>query len=135
PAIGGGRRTVRLLRLHTSLKPRAQVTSCPTPDPSCRRRRLVMTFKILDPTVPPEPTESSLAKRESGLDGKVLGLLDNSKVNGDRLLDLVRLELGARYDLREVVVMTKAGASTVADDAMLDALASRCDVVVTAIGY
>jgi hypothetical protein len=65
-----------------------------------------MTFKILDPTVPPEPTESSLAKRESGLDGKVLGLLDNSKVNGDRLLDLVRQELGARYDLREVVVMT-----------------------------
>ena len=93
-----------------------------------------MTIKILDPTVRPEPTQSSLAKRESGLDGKVLGLLDNSKVNGDRLLDLVRQELGARYDLREVVVMTKAGASTVADDAMLDALASRCDVVVTAIG-
>jgi hypothetical protein len=30
--------------------------------------------------------------------------------------------------------MTKAGASTTADTAMLDALASRCDVVVTAIG-
>lgn len=93
-----------------------------------------MIIKILDPTVPAEPMESSLAKREAGLDGKVLGLLDNSKVNGDRLLELVREELGARYDLREVVVMTKAGASTVAEDAMLDALASRCDVVVTAIG-
>jgi len=93
-----------------------------------------MTIKILDPTVKPEPTQSSLAKRESGLDGKVLGLLDNSKVNGDRLLDLVRQELAVRYDLREVVVMTKGGASIVADDAMLDALASRCDVVVTAIG-
>ena len=93
-----------------------------------------MIVKILDPTVAPEPTESVVAKREAGLDGVVLGLLDNSKVNGDRLLALVREELGARYDLREVVVMTKAGASTVADDAMLDALASRCDVVVTAIG-
>ena len=93
-----------------------------------------MIVKILDPTVAPEPTESVFAKREAGLDGKVLGLLDNSKVNGDRLLELVREELGARYDLREVIVMTKAGASTVADGTMLDALASRCDVVVTAIG-
>jgi hypothetical protein len=93
-----------------------------------------MTIKILDPTVPPERAESSLAKRVAGLDGKVLGLLNNGKVNGDRLLTLVREELGARYDLRDVVVMTKAGASIVADDAMLEALASRCDVVVTAIG-
>ncbi len=93
-----------------------------------------MIVKILDPTVAPEPTESAFAKRESGLDGKVLGLLDNSKVNGDRLLTLVRDELGARYDLRDVVVMRKAGASVPATDELLDALAARCDVVVTAIG-
>ena len=93
-----------------------------------------MSVKILDPTVPAEPTDVTVAKRERGLDGKVLGLLDNTKVNGDRLLTLVREELGRRYDLREVVSMRKAGASTTADAAMLDALASRCDVVVTAIG-
>jgi len=93
-----------------------------------------MTIKILDPTVAPDVTESVRAKRVSGLDGKVLGLLNNSKVNGDRLLALVRDELGARYDLREVVVMTKPGASITADDATLESLASRCDVVVTAIG-
>ena len=93
-----------------------------------------MTIKILDPTVAAGPATSILAKRDLGLDGKVLGLLANSKVNGDRLLDLVRAELAARYDVRDVVVMTKAGASTVADAALLDALASRCDVVVTAIG-
>jgi hypothetical protein len=91
-------------------------------------------IKILDPTVAAAPAEAALAKRERGLDGKVLGLLENSKVNGDRLLALVRAELGARYDLRDVVVMTKPGASVPADDAMLEALASRCDVVVTAIG-
>jgi hypothetical protein len=93
-----------------------------------------MIVKILDPTVQPERAESSLAKRVTGLDGKVLGLLNNSKVNGDRLLALVRDELASRYDLRDVVVMTKPGASVVADDAMIEALASRCDVVVTAIG-
>jgi hypothetical protein len=93
-----------------------------------------MTLKILDPTVPAEPTEVIAAKRERGLDGKVLGLLDNTKVNGDRLLVLVREELATRYDLREVVSLRKAGASTTAEPAMLDALAARCDVAVTAIG-
>jgi len=93
-----------------------------------------MTITILDPTVAPDVTEAVMAKRVTGLDGKVLGLLANGKVNGDRLLTLVRDELGARYDVREVVVMTKPGASVTADDATLEALASRCDVVVTAIG-
>ena len=93
-----------------------------------------MLVKILDPTLAPEPTESVFAKREAALDGKVLGLLNNSNVNGDRLLDLVREELGARYDFRDIVVMTKPGASVPADEAMLASLASRCDVVVTAIG-
>jgi hypothetical protein len=91
-------------------------------------------IKILDPTVHAEPTESSLAKRERALDGKVLGLLDNTKVNGGRLLDLVRQELGTRYEIREVVAVAKKGASTTADETMLDALAAQCDVVVTAIG-
>ena len=93
-----------------------------------------MIVKILDPTVQPERAEAVTAKRVSALDGKVLGLLANGKVNGDRLLALVRDELGARYDIREVVTMAKKGASVTADDAMLEALASRCDVVVTAIG-
>ncbi len=91
-------------------------------------------IRILDPTVQPDRTHAALAKREPGLDGKVLGLLANGKVNADHLLALVREQLGARYDLREVVVMTKPNASRAADDAILDALASRCDVAVTAIG-
>ena len=93
-----------------------------------------MTLRILDPTVPAQTAEAPVAKRERTLDGKVVGLLDNSKVNGDRLLRLVAEELGRRYDVREVVAMRKRGASVTADDAMLDALAARCDVVVTAIG-
>ena len=93
-----------------------------------------MIVKILDPTVQPERAEAATAKRVTGLDGKVVGLLNNGKVNGDQLLALVRDELATRYDIRDVVAMTKRGASVVADDAMLEALASQCDVVVTAIG-
>jgi DNA-binding transcriptional regulator LsrR (DeoR family) len=94
-----------------------------------------MTLRILDPTVAADDaTDSTVAKRVPGLDGKVLGLLHNGKVNGDRLLDLVREQLTRRYGLRDVIVVRKPSASRVAEDAVLDRLARECDAVVTAIG-
>jgi hypothetical protein len=92
-----------------------------------------MPIKILDPTVLPDRAESALAPRLSALDGKVLGLLANGKVNADHLLDLVREGLEARYRVREVVARAKPSASRVADAETLRELA-RCDAVVTAIG-
>jgi hypothetical protein len=92
-------------------------------------------MKILDPTVrPDDATEVSVAKRLPDLTGKVLGLLHNGKVNGDHLLELVREQLAARYDVREVVVVRKPSASRVAEPDVLDRLARECDAVVTAIG-
>jgi len=94
-----------------------------------------MTIKILDPMVAAdEATDVTVAKRVGDLDGKVLGLLHNGKVNGDRLLDLVREQLAARYRLRDVVVVRKPSASRVAEPDVLDRLAQECDAVVTAIG-
>lgn len=93
-----------------------------------------MTIKILDPTIAADHAESTMAKRVAELDGKVLGLLSNSKVNGDHLLELVRERLAARYRIKNVVTMTKSNASRVADEALIEALARDCDVVVTAIG-
>jgi hypothetical protein len=83
---------------------------------------------------PDETADVVAAKRLGDLDGKVLGLLHNGKVNGDRLLDLVREQLAARYGLRDVVVVRKPSASRVAEGAVLDRLARECDAVVTAIG-
>jgi len=94
-----------------------------------------MTLKILDPTVSADEAAAvAVAKRVTDLDGKVLGLLHNGKVNGERLLEHVREQLAARYRLRDVVIVRKASASRVADDADLDRLARECDAVVTAIG-
>jgi hypothetical protein len=94
-----------------------------------------MPLKILDPTVSAgEATDTTVARRVGDLDGKVLGLLHNGKVNGDHLLALVRAQLAARYGLLDVVVVGKPSASRTADPAVLDRLARECDVVVTAIG-
>jgi hypothetical protein len=93
-----------------------------------------MPIKILDPTVLPDPAETGLAPRLPGLDGVVLGLLANGKVNADRLLDLVREGLASRYRVREVIARAKPSASRVADPEVLRELAARCDAVVTAVG-
>lgn len=91
-------------------------------------------IKILDPTVEPDRAEATMAPRVPSLDGKVLGLLANGKVNADHLLDLVREGLEARYRLRGVVVRVKPSASRVAEPETLGELARDCDAVVTAIG-
>ena len=93
-----------------------------------------MSIRILDPTISPERAEAALAARVADLDGKAIGLLANGKVNGDHLLDLVREGLASRYRLGRVVTLQKPGASRIADEALLEALARDCDVVVTAIG-
>jgi hypothetical protein len=93
-----------------------------------------MHIRMLDPTVAPDLVEATAAKRLGGLDGKVLGLLANGKVNGDALLELVREELAARYQLQAVVLRAKPNASRVAPAEIMEDLAARCDAVVTAIG-
>ena len=46
-------------------------------------------FRILDPTVMPLPDSTLLAPRPEELNGRVVGLLSNSKRNADKLLDAV----------------------------------------------
>ncbi len=91
-------------------------------------------LRILDPTIGPEPTESARASRVAALDGKVLGLLSNGKVNAERLLGLVREGIETRYRVRDVVTVAKPSATRVATPEMLQDLARRCDAVITAIG-
>jgi hypothetical protein len=93
----------------------------------------VTPLRILDPTVGPDRAESALAPRVPELDDKVLGLLANGKVNAERLLELVREGLEARYRLREVITVTKPSATRVAAPEVLEQL-GHCDAVVTAIG-
>lgn len=91
-------------------------------------------IRILDPTVLPDHAETALAPRLPALDGKVVGLLANGKVNADRLLDLLRAELETRHRLAAVVMRVKPSATRVAGAELLAELARRCDAVVTAIG-
>jgi hypothetical protein len=94
----------------------------------------VTALRILDPTVGPDAVAAALAPRLATLDGMVLGLLANGKVNADHLLDRVREGLQARFRLRDVVTAVKSTATRPAPPELLRQLAGRCHAVVTAIG-
>ncbi len=73
------------------------------------------------------------ADRLTGLQGKVGGFLGNRKGNADSLLLSIRELLDKHFELSDTVVMDKFIYSRPAADSVIDALAARCDFVVTAI--
>lgn len=92
-----------------------------------------VTVEIWDPTLkisdvmPPAP-------RPSSLDGKVLGLLDNTKEKAGIFLSTLAERIGERYALARVVPRRKASYSRTASDEIIAELSESCDAVITAMG-
>ena len=91
-------------------------------------------LEVLDPTQEPIPQDAVLAPRPDTLDGKVLGLLANSKRNADAILQVVHDVLADRYEFARVVSVDKGNASRPCPADIMDGLADECDVVITASG-
>ena len=89
---------------------------------------------VLDPTTGPEEGGLELAPRSGSLEGKIVGLLDNSKPNSDEILRYVGEILRERYGVAELVFASKSDSSTSAPSDILDQLVQRCHFAVTGIG-
>jgi hypothetical protein len=89
---------------------------------------------LLDPTDREVLQRRALAPRLRAVRGKVGGFLDNRKQNADVLLQRLATRLSADYGLAEAIHRAKFIYSRVAEPALLDELAERCDFVVAAIG-
>ena len=89
---------------------------------------------ILDPTSPPLPVDARLATRPDDLNGKVLGLLNNSKANAEALLEEVGDLLAERYNFSKVIRNAKPNASTPCPENIVKEMAESCDVLITANG-
>lgn len=90
-------------------------------------------IRLLSPLAAPRPATAKAAPRLATLDGKVLGLLNNSKPNADRLLARLHARLAERYALAGVVQVRKDTSTRPAPVAILAALAGA-DFVLTAVG-
>ena len=91
-------------------------------------------IEVLDPTVDPIPAEAVIARRPETLDGTVIGLLANGKRNSVELLEMVQEVLADRYEFKSVVARNKGNASRPCPADLLDELAEKCEVVITASG-
>ncbi len=91
-------------------------------------------LRLLDPTVEALPDSTVLAPRPERLDGKIVGLLSNSKPNADKLMDAVFALLQDTYDFKDVVRLNKGDASRPAPKHIMDELLEKCDLVITATG-
>lgn len=87
---------------------------------------------ILDPTIH-VPAGLNLAARLASLDGKTLGLLDNSKEKAEVFLAAIADRLVAQFQVAQVIQRRKPTYSRVAPPSMIAEL-SACDAVITAMG-
>lgn len=91
-------------------------------------------LQVLDPTAAPIPEHAIVAKRPDTLDGLVVGLLANGKLNSEEMLEMVQEILADRYDFKSIVARNKGNASRPCPDGILAELVEKCDVVITASG-
>jgi hypothetical protein len=90
------------------------------------------TVTVYEPVARETPQQDALAPRWETLDGKVIGLLDNTKDRVDVLLDEVKNLLAEDFPNAEFRYFRKESVSGVSDALM--AQVASCNAVITAIG-
>jgi hypothetical protein len=87
---------------------------------------------VYDPTAEEDKSQSKLAARLPSLDGKVIGLLDNTKDLVGVLLDEVRQQLQKDFPQARFRNFRKESVSGIKPDLLEQAL--TCDAIVGAVG-
>ena len=92
-----------------------------------------MPITVLNPTSLSEARPVRVAQRLDSLAGRLVGILDNGKLNSDRILRQVETMLLEQLGAREVLWRRKHDFSRPAPAALLGELGA-CDAIITGIG-
>ena len=90
-------------------------------------------LKVFEPTASERIDIDNLASRPTTLNGKVLGLLNNTKDQSDIILDQLEHQLKDQFDDTEVKYYRKPSVSGM-PGSMRKQLAHEVDVMITATG-
>ncbi len=91
-------------------------------------------MELLDPMLDATPQSLAYVPRPASLQGKRIGLIENTKFNSDRLLQKIGDILKAEYGVAETRMWRKQNSSVPADDAIIAELRQTCDAMVAGIG-
>jgi urease gamma subunit len=89
---------------------------------------------FIDPTRGGSKAKLQRAPRPIDLAGKVVGLLDNTKEQGDIILSTVAEALRERYGVAEVLIQRKEFFSRPAKPELIDEMAKKVQVAIAAVG-
>ena len=89
---------------------------------------------FIDPTAGGDTVALALAPRPLDLVGATVGLLDNTKEQGDVILQTVADVLRAQYGVARVLLRRKEHYSKPAALALIEAMAQEVQVAVAAVG-
>ena len=94
----------------------------------------VQKLVLIEPVNEAIPEQSSYAPRPTGLEGKRLGLLDNSKTNADRFLEMVAKILDEQYGFSNIVRHRKPSASKPVAPEVIAEWKKLCDLAIVGVG-
>jgi hypothetical protein len=89
---------------------------------------------FIDPTAKKHRAKVALAARPMDLTNKVVALLDNTKEQGDVILETMAEALRERYGVARVIIRRKEFFSKPATSEMLDEMAGEAQVAIAALG-
>ena len=95
---------------------------------------MTVDLGFIDPTAGGGKARIAPAPRPMDLAGKVVGMIDNTKEQGDVILQTIADALKDRYGVARVVIRRKEHYSKPAADALIDELAQEVQVAVAAVG-
>ena len=93
-----------------------------------------MDLPFIDPSRGGGKAKLSRAQRPIDLAGKTVGLLDNTKEQGDVILETVAQALRERYGVADVVIRRKQFFSKPAAAEIIDEMAKEVQVAIAAVG-
>jgi hypothetical protein len=91
-------------------------------------------MELLDPTTESVTQPMTYVPRPASLEGKRVGLIENTKHNSDRLLGKIGDILKAEYGVAETRMWRKYNASVPAHEEIIAEVRATCDVMVAGIG-
>ena len=94
----------------------------------------IQKLVLIKPVNEAIPEQSSYAPRLTGLEGKRLGLLDNSKNNAGRFLGMVVRILDEQYGFRNTVRHRKPSASKPVAPEVIEEWQKLCDLAIVGVG-
>ena len=91
-------------------------------------------IELLDPTAEVAAQGIAYVDRPASLEGKRVGLIDNTKFNSDRLLEKIGAILKAEYGVAETRMFRKHNASVPAHEEIIVELRKGFDAMVAGVG-